>query len=63
MIVKQGDGGIEIASQMGCGMMLVVSSAVAVDVATYEHMWERRESSCDHELSNLFGSLAPPWLA
>jgi hypothetical protein len=40
VIVKQGDVGIEIASQMGCGMMLVVSAAVAVDVATFEHMWE-----------------------
>ena len=33
VMVKQGDGGIEIASQMVCGMMLVVSAAVTVDVA------------------------------
>ena len=38
VIVKQRDCGIEIASQMVCGMMLVVSAAVAVDVATFEHM-------------------------
>ena len=63
VIVKQGDGGIEIAFQMVCGIMLVVSAAVAVDVATFKHMWERRERCCDHELSNLFGSLASPWLA
>ena len=63
VMVKQGDGGIEIVSQMVCGMMLVVSAAVAVDTAAVKHMWERRESSCDHELSNLFGSLASPRLA
>ena len=63
MIVKQGDGGIEIASQMGCSIMLVMSAAVAVDVATFEQMWERRESSCGHELSNLLGSFASPRLA
>ena len=61
--MKQGDGGIEIASQMVCGIMLVVSAAVAVDTAAGKHMSERRESSCDHELSNLFGSLASPRLA
>ena len=45
VMVKQGDGRIEIASQMVCGMMLVVSAAVAVDAAAFEHMWERRERS------------------
>ena len=63
VIVKQGDGGIEIASQMMCGITLVMRAAVAVETAAVKHMWERRESSCDHELSNLFGSLASPWLA
>ena len=63
VMVKQGDGRIEIASQMVCGMMLVVSAAVAVDVATFEHMWERRESTCGHELSNLLRSFASPRLA
>ena len=62
-MVKQGDGGIEIASQMVCGVVLVVSVAVAVDVAAVKDMWERRESSCGHELSNLFGSVASPRLA
>ena len=33
VMVKQGDGRIEIASQMVCGMMLVVSAAVADDAA------------------------------
>jgi hypothetical protein len=61
-MVKQGDGGIEIASQMVCGVTLAVSTAVAVGVAAVKHMWERRESSCGHELSNLFGSLASPRL-
>ena len=63
VIVKQGDGRIEIASQMVCGMMLVVSAAVADDAAAFEHMWERRESSCGHELSNVLGSFASPRLA
>ncbi len=63
MVVKQRDGGSEIASQMVCGITLAVSAAVAVDVATFKHMWERRESSCGHELSNRFGSLASPRLA
>jgi hypothetical protein len=40
MLAKQGDGGMEIASQMGCGMMLVVSAAVAVETAAVKHMWE-----------------------
>jgi len=62
-ILKQGDGGIEIACQMVCGIVLVVSVAVAVDVAAVKHMWEERESSCGHELSNLFGSLASARLA
>jgi hypothetical protein len=48
---------------MVCGIVLVVSVAVAVDVAAVKHMWEGRESSCGHELSNLFGSLASPRLA
>ena len=61
--VKQGDGRIEIASQMVCGMMLVVSAAVAFDVAAVNHRYERRERSCGHELSNLFGSVASPRLA
>jgi hypothetical protein len=41
-ILKQGDGGIEIASQMVCGIVLVGSVAVAVDVdvAAVKHMWE-----------------------
>ena len=38
-MVKQGDGRIEIASQMVCGMMLVVSAAVADGAAAFEHMW------------------------
>ncbi len=63
MIVKQRDVGIEIASQMGCSIMLVVSAAVADDAAAFEHMWERRESSCGHELSNVLGSFASPRLA
>jgi hypothetical protein len=63
VIVKQGDGGIEIAFQMGCSIMLVVSAAAAVDVAAFEHIWERRESSCGHELLNIFGSVASPRLA
>ena len=63
VMVKQGDGRIEIASQMVCGMMLVVSAAVADDAAAFEHMWERRERSCGHELSNRFGSVASPRLA
>ena len=58
VMVKQGDGRIEIESQMVCGMMVAVSASVADDAAAFEHMWERRESSCDHELSNLFGSFA-----
>jgi hypothetical protein len=50
VIVKQGDGGIEIAFQMGCSIMLVVSAAAAVDVAAFEHMrqvspWRRKISA------------------
>ena len=45
VMVKQEDGRIEIASQTVCGMMLVVSAAVADDAAAFEHMWERRERS------------------
>ncbi len=63
VIVKQGDGGIEIAFQMACSMMLVVSAAVAVEVAAVKHMYERRESSCGHELLNIFGSVASPRLS
>jgi hypothetical protein len=48
---------------MVCGIMFVVRAAVAVETAAVKHMWERRKSSCGHELSNLFGSLASPWLA
>ena len=62
-MVKQGDGRIEIASQMMCGMMLVVSAAVTDDATAFEYMWERHERSCGHELSNLFGSVASPRLA
>jgi cell division GTPase FtsZ len=63
VMVKQGDGGIEIVSQMVRGITSVASAAMAVDTAAVKHMWERRESSCGHELSNLFGSLALPRLA
>ena len=63
VMVKQGDGRIEIASQMVCGIMLVESAAVAVDTAAVEHTWERCESCCDHELSNPFGSFASPRVA
>jgi hypothetical protein len=40
MLAKQGDGGIEIASQIVCGIMLVVRAAVAVETAAVKHMWE-----------------------
>lgn len=62
LIVKQGDGGIEIVSQMVRGIT-VASAAMTVDTAAVKHMYERRESSCGHELSNLFGSVASPRLA
>ena len=36
VMVKQGDGRIEIASQMVCGIMFVVRAAVAVETAATE---------------------------
>ena len=43
--------------------MLLTSAAVAVGAAAVEQVWERRESPCCHELSNLSGSLETPRLA
>jgi hypothetical protein len=60
---RQGGGGIETVSQMARGITSVASAVVAVDVATFEHMWERRESSCGHELSNLLGFFVSPRFA